>query len=94
MLRSWGVERYGSTLERYEMIVRGAVDAHGGHAFEMVGDSFISVFGRARVALFAAVEARDAFRRADWVDGWRPGVRIGSRPARPSAGGRGTSGSA
>lgn len=77
MLRTVGLERYGATLERFESIVREAVAAHDGHTFEMVGDSSISVFGRARDALFAAVDAAEAFDRADWVHGWRPGVRIG-----------------
>ena len=77
MLRTLGIEGYSSTLERYERIVRDAVAAHDGHAFEIVGDSFISVFARARDALFAAVDARDAFTGTDWVEGWRPGVRIG-----------------
>ena len=95
MLRTLGIEGYSSTLERYERIVRDAVAAHDGHAFEIVGDSFISVFARARDALFAAVDARDAFTgdRLGSRAGGRGSVS-GSTPGRPSAGGRATSGSA
>jgi len=77
MFRSLGIERYSIVLERYEGIVRGAVETHGGHAFEMVGDSFIGVFPRARDAVFAAASARAALDAAEWPDDGRPAVRMG-----------------
>ena len=77
MLRVLGAAQYGSMLERYDEIVQDAVTAHDGHAFEMVGDSFIAVFGRARDALLAAIAARDALEATEWPEAATPGVRIG-----------------
>jgi len=77
MLRALGAARYGEMLERYDEIVQDAVTAHDGQAFEMVGDSFIAVFGRARDALLAAIAARDVLDATEWPDATTPGVRIG-----------------
>ena len=77
MLRVLGAAQYGSMLERYDEIVQDAVTAHDGHAFEMVGDSFIAVFGRARDALLAAIAARDVLEATEWPEVATPGVRIG-----------------
>ena len=77
LLRSLGIERYGVVLERYEEVVQRAVRQHDGQAFEIVGDSFIGAFSRARNGVVAAVEAMADLDAADWPDGGRPGVRIG-----------------
>ena len=77
MLRTLGAAQYGEVLERYDEIVQDAVTAHGGQAFEMVGDSFIAVFGRARDALLAAIAARDVLDAAEWPHGTTLGVRVG-----------------
>ena len=77
LLRSLGIERYGSVLERYEEVVQAAVRNHDGRGFEIVGDSFIGAFSRARDAVLAAVEGMAALDAADWPEGGRPAVRIG-----------------
>lgn len=77
LLRSLGIQRYSIVLERYEHLVRAAVEAHDGQAFEMVGDTFIGVFPRARDAVLAAVAAKAALDGSEWPDGGRPGVRMG-----------------
>ena len=68
MLRALGAARYGAVLERYDEIVQDAVTAHDGQAFEMVGDSFIAVFGRARDALLAAIDASDVLAATEWPE--------------------------
>jgi class 3 adenylate cyclase len=77
LLRSLGVERYSIMLERYEEIVHRAVRGHGGHTFEMVGDSFVGVFARARDAVLAGVSAKAELDASEWPENGRPGVRIG-----------------
>ena len=77
LMRSLGMERYALVLERYEEVVQRAVRRHDGQAFEIVGDSFIGAFSRARDGVVAAVEAMAELEVVDWPEGCRPGVRIG-----------------
>jgi class 3 adenylate cyclase len=77
LLRSLGIERYGVVLECYEEVVQNAVRDHDGQAFEIVGDSFIGAFSRARDGVVAAVEAMEGLDAVEWPEGGRPGVRIG-----------------
>lgn len=77
LMRSIGWERYSIVLEQYEDAVQSAVQGHGGSAFEIVGDSFIGAFSRARDAVVAAVAAMTALASCAWPEGGAPGVRIG-----------------
>jgi class 3 adenylate cyclase len=77
LMRELGWVRYSIVLERYEEVVQSAVAAHGGQAFEIVGDSFIGAFARARDAVVAAVAAMGTLTATEWPEGAAPGVRIG-----------------
>lgn len=77
LLRSVGLEQYSAVLDHYEKIVRSSVAVYRGDAFEMVGDSFVAVFRRARDAVLAAVVARAELDSTEWPEGHRPGVRLG-----------------
>jgi class 3 adenylate cyclase len=77
LLRLLGMARYSIVLERYDQVVQSAVRAHGGQAFEIVGDSFIGVVARARDAVLSTVAAMATLEASEWPDGGRPGVRIG-----------------
>ena len=45
-------------LARHDAILRGAVEAHGGHVLKSTGDGVVAVFGRAGGAVVAAVDAQ------------------------------------
>ena len=45
-------------LARHDAILRGAVEAHGGHVLKSTGDGVVAVFGRAGGAVGAAVDAQ------------------------------------
>lgn len=77
LLRSVGLEQYSAVLDQYEKIVRSSVAVYRGDGFEMVGDSFVAVFRRARDAVLAAVAARAELDSTEWPGGLRPGVRLG-----------------
>jgi class 3 adenylate cyclase len=53
-------------LARHHALVQGAIGAHRGHVFHVVGDGFCSVFEEAGDALSAALDAQRALHSEDW----------------------------
>ncbi len=67
----------GAALARHDEIVRGAIDANGGHVFSTAGDGVGAVFGRAANAIAAALAAQRALSAEEWVGGPVLRVRMG-----------------
>ena len=59
-------EAMSAALVRHDAIVRGAIEAHGGHVFKTGGDAFCAAFGNATDALTAALDAQRALAAEDW----------------------------
>ena len=76
LLRALG-SQFESVLERHRILVREAVQRHGGFEISADGDSFFCVFNTAQDALTAAVDIHRAMEAQDWPDGHAVRVRIG-----------------
>jgi predicted ATPase/class 3 adenylate cyclase len=72
-----GTARYAELRERHRELLRAAFDAHGGTEQGTEGDSFFVVFGSAREAVEAAIEAQRALKTEPWPDGAMVRVRMG-----------------
>lgn len=72
-----GTARYGDLRERHRSLLRAAFDAHGGAEQGTEGDSFFVVFGSAREAVAAAVDAQRAIAAEPWPDDVAIRVRMG-----------------
>ena len=72
-----GTALYAELRERHRLLLRAAFDAHGGQEQGTEGDSFFVVFGSAREALAAAVEAQRALAAEPWPDDAPIRVRMG-----------------
>ena len=55
-----------AALARHDAILRGTIEAHGGHVFKTVGDAFYAVFASAPDALRAAIAAQQAVSAERW----------------------------
>jgi predicted ATPase/class 3 adenylate cyclase len=66
-------------LARHDALLRGAIEAHGGHVFKTVGDAFYAAFGTASGAVAAALEAQRA------LQGEEPGSREAGEPGSKGA---------
>jgi class 3 adenylate cyclase len=66
-----------TALARHDVIVREAIEAHGGHVFATGGDGFAAVFERAARGLAAALDAQDRLGAEGWPDGAEIRVRMG-----------------
>jgi predicted ATPase/class 3 adenylate cyclase len=64
-------------LERHDVIVRGAIEGHGGYVFSTAGDGFAAVFARAGNAVEAAGEAQVGLGGEAWPEGVSVRVRMG-----------------
>src|SRR5262245_47204920 len=53
-------------LARHDELLRNAIESHGGHVVKTTGDGFHAVFGTARAALDAAVDAQLALYAEPW----------------------------
>jgi predicted ATPase/class 3 adenylate cyclase len=53
-------------LARHDAIMRDAIEAHGGHVFKTVGDTFYAVFTTAPDAVDAALHAQTLLQREAW----------------------------
>jgi class 3 adenylate cyclase len=53
-------------LARHDVIVRGAVESHGGTVFATMGDGMAAVFSSAREAVRAVLAAKQALGAEDW----------------------------
>jgi class 3 adenylate cyclase/DNA-binding beta-propeller fold protein YncE len=84
LLRRHGRERYGELLERHQVLLRNAFEAHRGEEIETQGDSFFVAFASASDAVAAAAE----LQRSLTEDG-EMRVRVGIHSGEASsAGGR------
>ncbi len=72
-----GTERYAGLRERQREILRTAFAAHGGVEQGTEGDSFFVVFGSAREAVAAAVEAQRGLAAEPWPGDATVRVRMG-----------------
>ena len=72
-----GTARYGELRERHRELLRSAFGAHGGAEQGTEGDSFFVVFGSAREAVAAAVDAQRAIAAEPWPDDGAIRVRMG-----------------
>jgi len=72
-----GTARYAELRERHREILRAAFLVHGGAEQSTEGDSFFVVFGSAREAVAAAVEAQRALAAEPWPDDAPIRVRMG-----------------
>ena len=59
-------ETMKDALARHHALLQGAIDAHGGRVFHVLGDGFCSAFEDAGEALRAALEAQRALHSEDW----------------------------
>jgi len=64
-------------LQRHDLIVRAAIEAHGGYVFSRAGDGFAAAFARAGDALAAATGAQSGLGVERWPDGATIRVRMG-----------------
>jgi YVTN family beta-propeller protein len=69
--------RYGEVLAGHQRMLREAFDRHGGRVIDTQGDSFFVVFGSARAAVLAAVQAQRTLADHYWPEGVDVRVRIG-----------------
>jgi predicted ATPase/class 3 adenylate cyclase len=72
-----GTPRYAELRERHREILRSAFLIHGGAEQSTEGDSFFVVFGSARQAVAAAIEAQRGLAQEPWPEGARIQVRMG-----------------
>ena len=72
-----GTDRYAALRERHREILREAFLVHGGAEQSTEGDSFFVVFGSAREAVAAAIEAQRALATEPWPDDAPVRVRMG-----------------
>jgi predicted ATPase/class 3 adenylate cyclase len=59
-------QAYRAALVRYDALLRGAVEAHGGAVFESVGDAVYAAFARSADAVAAALAAQRALQAERW----------------------------
>ena len=67
LLRVVGDDEAVEAASRYQAIVGGAAEAHGGRTVEAVADHVLAFFERPRDALRAAVAVRKAVRDEPWI---------------------------
>ncbi len=72
-------------LARHDEILRGAVEAHGGHVVKTTGDGFHAVFATTHDAVDAAVAAERSLGDTSWTPIQRLRVRMGLHTVRQSS---------
>ena len=72
-----GRDAYAELRERHRRLLRAAFGAHAGVEQGTQGDSFFVVFGSAREALLAAIEAQRSLAAESWPAGATVQVRMG-----------------
>ena len=78
-------ERYGEVLAEHQRLLEAAFDRHGGRVVDTQGDSFFVVFGNARDAVLAAIEAQRALGEHNWPEGADLRVRMGIHSGQAAA---------
>jgi class 3 adenylate cyclase len=71
-----GIDLFAAVMEEHDRLLRHAL-AETGYVVEVIGDTFLAAFTRAKDAVHAAVAAQQALRSGDWPEGGQPEVRIG-----------------
>ena len=79
-------DRYAKVLEQHQLLLRAALEAHGGHEIDTQGDSFFFAFARARNAVVGVVEAQRALNGHDWPQDGDVRVRMGLHTGEPAVG--------
>src|SRR5215468_201439 len=64
-------------LARHQALLQGAIEAHGGRVFQVIGDALLSAFARPDDALAAALQAQRAVQQEDWGEIGTLRVRMG-----------------
>jgi len=59
-------EAMRAALARHDVLIRAAIEAHGGGVFKTVGDAFYAVFAAAADAAAAALTIQRALQREPW----------------------------
>lgn len=77
-------DEYGDVLARHRRIMREVFGVGDGVEMDTQGDAFFFVFGRARDAVAAAVEAQRAHAAEEWPGGETVRVRIGLHTGEPA----------
>jgi class 3 adenylate cyclase len=75
-LYGMGSDFFAAVMEEHDRILR-EVFAEAGYVVEVVGDTFLVAFTRARDAVRAAATAQQALSSGDWPEGGQAQVRIG-----------------
>ena len=57
-----------SALERHDIIVRGAIESHGGYVFATGGDAFSAAFQSLSDGIEAALSAQRLLNAEEWED--------------------------
>jgi len=70
-------EAMKDALARHNALLQGAIGAHRGHVFQVLGDGFCSAFEDAGDALVAALDAQRALHQEDWGEVGEVRVRMG-----------------
>jgi predicted ATPase/class 3 adenylate cyclase len=81
-------QAWEAARQRHHALLRAAVEAHGGHVFQVVGDAVCAAFATAAGALQAALAGQQALHAEPWGDTpvrVRMGLHTG--PAEPHEGG-------
>jgi len=63
-----------AALRRHDVLMRDAIEAHGGYVFKVVGDAFCATFARTPDAVAAALRGQRALLAEDFLD--VDGVRV------------------
>jgi predicted ATPase/class 3 adenylate cyclase len=76
-------EQMRAALDRHDLHLRSAIEAHGGTVFKTIGDAFCAVFTTASDAIAAACEAQRTMNAEDWsgVEGLRVRMAVHTGPA-------------
>ena len=89
LLKRLGRDGYESVLAEHARVLRAAVSAHGGRVVDTQGDSLFCVFGSAREALSAALDAQRELAAIEWPEQVTVRVRMGLHSGEPKASGQG-----
>ena len=71
------LETWTAILARHRTLIRGAIQAAGGHEEKTEGDGIFAVFGRVDQGVAAAVDAQRRLAAESWPDGVTIDVRMG-----------------
>jgi len=61
-------EAMTGALERHDVLVRQAIESHGGHVFKTMGDSFCAAFQTAADAVKASLAVQLALKAEEWPE--------------------------